>query len=95
MNRETITYEQFTKVIDHSLLQPQLTEDDVFAGCQLAKQYDTASVCVKPYHVKLAAQLLADTPWAGKRYDLEEGAQSKLIALDRSGALTKTGLNFS
>ena len=61
MNRETITYEQFTKVIDHSLLQPQLTEVDVVAGCALAKQYDAASVCVKPYHVKLAAQLLAGT----------------------------------
>ena len=61
VNRETITYEQFTKVIDHSLLQPQLTEDDVFVGCKIAKQYDTASVCVKPYHVKLAARLLADT----------------------------------
>lgn len=61
MNRETITYEQFTKVIDHSLLQPQLTEAEVIAGCQLAKQYDTASVCVKPYHVKLAKNLLKDT----------------------------------
>lgn len=61
MNRETITYEQFTKVIDHSLLQPQLTEADVIAGCEVAKQYDAASVCVKPYHVKLAKQLLEGT----------------------------------
>ena len=61
MNRETITYEQFTKVIDHSLLQPQLTEADVIAGCEVAKQYDAASVCVKPYHVKLAQGLLAGT----------------------------------
>ena len=61
MNRDTITYEQFTKVIDHSLLQPQLTEADVTAGCEIAKQYDTASVCVKPYHVKLAKRLLDGT----------------------------------
>lgn len=61
MNRETITYEQFTKVIDHSLLQPQLTEAEVIAGCDIARQYDTASVCVKPYHVRLAAQRLAGT----------------------------------
>ncbi len=61
MNRETITYEQFTKVIDHSLLQPQLTEAEVIAGCEIARQYDAASVCVKPYHVKLAKGLLADT----------------------------------
>lgn len=61
MNRETITYEQFTKVIDHSLLQPQLTEADVIAGCEIARQYDAASVCVKPYHVQLAKGLLAGT----------------------------------
>ncbi len=61
MNRETITYEQFTKVIDHSLLQPQLTEADVIAGCEVAKHYDAASVCVKPYHVQLAQDLLAGT----------------------------------
>lgn len=61
MNRETITYEQFTKVIDHSLLQPQLTEADVIAGCDVARQYDTASVCVKPCHVRLAAHLLRET----------------------------------
>lgn len=61
MNRETITYEQFTKVIDHSLLQPQLTEAEVITGCDIARQYNTASVCVKPYHVKLATTLLAGT----------------------------------
>ncbi len=61
MDRETITYEQFTKVIDHSLLQPHLTEADVIAGCEIARQYDAASVCVKPYHVNLAKGLLAGT----------------------------------
>jgi deoxyribose-phosphate aldolase len=61
VDRETITYEQFTKVIDHSLLQPQLTEAEVITGCELAKQYDAASVCVKPYHVKLAKEILAGT----------------------------------
>lgn len=57
----TITLEQFAKTIDHSLLQPQLTEADVIAGCELAARYHAASVCVKPYHVRLAAKLLADS----------------------------------
>jgi deoxyribose-phosphate aldolase len=56
---QTITLEQFAKTIDHSLLQPQLTDADVRAGCELAVRYCTASVCVKPYHVTLAAALLA------------------------------------
>jgi deoxyribose-phosphate aldolase len=53
------TYQQIAKMIDHSLLRPELTEADVIAGCELAKKYDVASVCVKPCHVKLAAGILA------------------------------------
>jgi deoxyribose-phosphate aldolase len=43
----------------HSLLRPELTEQDVIAGCELAKKYHVASVCVKPCHVRLAAEQLA------------------------------------
>jgi len=58
LNSKTITYEQLAKVIDHSLLRPELTEQDVIAGCQLAARYHTATVCVKPCHVRLAAAAL-------------------------------------
>lgn len=61
LNSKTITYEQLAKVIDHSLLRPELTEDDVIAGCELAHQYHVATVCVKPCHVKLAAEVLKDS----------------------------------
>jgi deoxyribose-phosphate aldolase len=58
LNSQTITYHQLAKTIDHSLLKPELTEAEVIAGCKLARQYDVASVCVKPCHVKLAKQQL-------------------------------------
>ncbi|MBP1693577.1 MAG: deoxyribose-phosphate aldolase, partial [Chloroflexi bacterium] len=58
---KTITYAQLAKVIDHSLLRPELTEQDVIDGCTLAAKYHTATVCVKPCHVKLAARLLKGT----------------------------------
>jgi deoxyribose-phosphate aldolase len=61
MNSKTITYEQLAKVIDHSLLRPELTEEDVVAGCALAARYHTATVCVKPCHVRLAKQALEDS----------------------------------
>jgi len=61
LNSKTITYEQLAKVIDHSLLKPELTEEDVIAGCKLADHYHTATVCVKPCHVSLAAKLLKDS----------------------------------
>ncbi|MBN1267553.1 MAG: deoxyribose-phosphate aldolase [Anaerolineales bacterium] len=57
----TLTYEQLAKVIDHSLLRPELTEEDVLEGCALAARYHTATVCVKPCHVRLAAEALKDS----------------------------------
>ncbi len=61
LDSKTITYEQLAKTIDHSLLRPELTEADVIAGCQLAHHYHVASVCVKPCHVRLACEQLADS----------------------------------
>src|SRR5512147_1901514 len=61
LSSKTITYEQLAKVIDHSLLRPELTEADVIAGCELAARYHTATVCVKPCHVKLAKSVLKDS----------------------------------
>lgn len=61
LNSKNITYEQLAKVIDHSLLKPELTEEDVIAGCKLADHYHTATVCVKPCHVKLAKELLRES----------------------------------
>jgi len=58
LNSKTITYAQLAKVIDHSLLRPELTEQDVIDGCKLAAKYNTATVCVKPCHVKLASEVL-------------------------------------
>jgi deoxyribose-phosphate aldolase len=59
LSSKTITYEQLAKVIDHSLLRPELTEAEVIAGCELAQRYHVASACVKPADVPLAARLLA------------------------------------
>ncbi|RPH60457.1 MAG: deoxyribose-phosphate aldolase [Chloroflexi bacterium] len=61
LSSKTITYEQLAKVIDHSLLRPELTEADVLAGCELAAKYHVATVCVKPCHAKLAKQALKDS----------------------------------
>ena len=46
------------KMIDHSLLHPTLTDEELKQGCELARKYAVASVCVKPYAVPLAADLL-------------------------------------
>lgn len=53
------TYRDIAKMLDHSLLQPQLTDAELDAGCRLAKECDVASVCIKPYYVRRAAEILA------------------------------------
>ncbi|MCZ7552209.1 MAG: deoxyribose-phosphate aldolase [Anaerolineae bacterium UTCFX2] len=58
LNSKTITYEQLAKVIDHSLLKPEMTEAEVIAGCELAKKYQVASVCAKPADVPLCVGIL-------------------------------------
>ena len=53
------TYTLLAKMLDHSLLQPNLTDAELEQGCRLARDYDVASVCIKPYAVRQAAALLA------------------------------------
>ena len=61
INSKTMTLAQLAKVIDHSLLRPELTEAEVISGCELANKYHVASVCVKPADVKLAAGILKNS----------------------------------
>lgn len=52
-------YLQLSKMIDHSLLVPTLTVQQLEAGCQLALAYDVASVCIMPYYLQRCSQILA------------------------------------
>ena len=56
---ETISEEKVAKTIDHSLLRPELTLDEVLAGCRLAAAYDVASVCCRPLDVGRCRDALA------------------------------------
>jgi deoxyribose-phosphate aldolase len=52
------TEKDIAKMIDHSLLHPTMNDEVLEEGCALAKKYDVASVCIKPYAVKKAAEWL-------------------------------------
>src|SRR5208337_3437191 len=60
---ELNSYESLAKMIDHSLLQPALTVEELEAGCRLALRYDVASVCILPYYAARCAELLAGAAW--------------------------------
>jgi deoxyribose-phosphate aldolase len=46
------------KMIDHSILHPTMTDEDLKRECKVAIKYNVASVCVKPYAVPMAVELL-------------------------------------
>lgn len=48
-------------LIDHTLLKPEATRDDILKVCREAKEHGFASVCVNPYWVGLVASELAGT----------------------------------
>jgi deoxyribose-phosphate aldolase len=58
---DDVTYEQLAGTIDHSLLKPMLTLEEVVEGCRLAAEYRVVSVCVRPAEVALAAAELEGT----------------------------------
>lgn len=73
-------YRRYAGTIDHSLLRPELTLDQVRAGCELAADYEVASVCVRPADVALAAQILHGGPVA----------VGTVVAFPHGGATTAT-----
>jgi deoxyribose-phosphate aldolase len=79
------------KMIDHSLLRPELTAGDVDEGLALARRYDTASVCVRPCDVARAADVLAGSdvavgsvvafPHGSATVQSKEAETAELVAL--------------
>ncbi len=55
------TLADIAKMLDHSLLKPTMTVDDLEAGCRLAVEYDVASVCLMPYYVRRCAEILKES----------------------------------
>ena len=49
-------------LIDHTILKPEATREDVVKICREARQYSFASVCVNPYWVPLVKAELAGSP---------------------------------
>ena len=58
MARMDYTYLDMAKMIDHSLLNPTMTDEVLEQGIQIALDYDVASVCIMPYYLKRCAERL-------------------------------------
>ena len=55
MNADVVSIE---KLIDHALLHPTMTDDQIKQGCEIARRLGVATVCVKPYAIPLAVGIL-------------------------------------
>lgn len=53
------SYTDISKMIDHSLLSPTLTTEQLDAGLKLALDYNVASVCIMPHYLKKCSEVLA------------------------------------
>lgn len=91
------SYEELAQMIDHSLLHPTMTDQELEDGCRLAVKYRVASVCIKPYYVKRAAQLLkgsqvkvgavigfphGNSTTESKRYETELACRDGAVEID-------------
>lgn len=68
------------KLIDHSVLQPTQTDDDVRAACALCAELGVASICVKPSQLALAVECLRGS----------KVAASTVIGFPHGGTTTDT-----
>jgi deoxyribose-phosphate aldolase len=58
---DSIRLSELAKIIDHSLLHPTMTDQEIASGCELARKYAVATACIKPYAIKLARNILDGT----------------------------------
>jgi len=57
-----LTPKDIAGMLDHSTLQPWLTEKEIREGCEIALKYQTASVCARPCDVPILAEMLKGSP---------------------------------
>jgi deoxyribose-phosphate aldolase len=86
------TYEAFARLIDHSLVKPELTDEQVVDGLQLAKRYAVATVAVRPCDIDLAVRTLQGSPVKpGSVCGFPHGSQNTATKLYEARDLLRRG----
>ncbi len=88
----TPDWPEIAKLLDHSLLQPALTDQELEAGCQSAAEWGVACVCIKPYFVGRARQLLENSSVAaGATVGFPHGGHAIAIKVAEARGAVGTG----
>lgn len=86
------SYAELAGMIDHALLHPTMTDAEMRAGCELARKYSVASVCIKPYAVKLAVEALSGSKVAvGTVIGFPHGSDSTAIKCAETAQACREG----
>lgn len=86
------TYHDIAKMIDHSLLNPTLTDSELEAGCKLALEYDVASVCILPFALTTCAGILKGSDVrASTTIGFPHGGQTTALKLRETEEALKNG----
>ncbi len=87
------TYEALAAMIDHSLVRPELTEEQVLEGCRIAREYGVASVSVRPSDADLAVRQLRGSAVAvGSVAGFPHGSQTTAVKLYEARDLLRRGV---
>ncbi|MEO7144621.1 MAG: deoxyribose-phosphate aldolase, partial [Bryobacteraceae bacterium] len=87
------TYEALAKLIDHAVLRPDFSEEQVAEGCAIARQYNVAAVIVRPSDADLASRWMAGSGVAlGSVVDYPEGSGTTSAKLFATADLLRRGV---
>lgn len=89
---ETYTYPDIAQMIDHSLVNPTLTTEELEAGIAVALAYQTATVCIVPHYLpRCAERLRGSGVGPGTTVGFPHGSQTIAAKLAEAGEAMRAG----
>jgi deoxyribose-phosphate aldolase len=86
------SYEDLANMVDHALVKPELTAQQVVEGLEMAKRYGIRSVSVRPCDIDLAVRALGDSPVKpGSVSGFPHGSQNTATKLFETRDLLRRG----
>ncbi|HLJ13554.1 MAG TPA: deoxyribose-phosphate aldolase [Bryobacteraceae bacterium] len=86
------TYEDLAKLLDHAVLRPDFSDEQIAEGCEIAKQYNVAAVIVRPSDVDLAKRWVAGSSVTlGSVISYPEGSETTSVKLYATQDLLRRG----
>lgn len=86
------TVEELAKMLDYSLLSPNLTDEELESGIQTAIEYNVASICIMPYYLsRCAAAVKGSDVQASTTIGFPHGGHATAIKIAESRQALKDG----